>query len=74
MLHILSFIYFAALFSTAAIVIVGMLLGNREAIRRALDLYQSNPVALLPLPVERMSNRTRVIRRATPAPVLRLAA
>lgn len=74
MLHILAFIYFAALCSVAAAVIAGMIYGNRAAIRRALTPYQSRPVALLPLAVAPSSRRTRVIRIAAPAPVLRLAA
>lgn len=74
MLHVLAFIYFVALGSVAAAVIAGMMYGNRDAIRRALTPYQSRAVALLPLAVAPCSRRTRVIRMAAPAPVLRLAA
>lgn len=74
MLHALALVYFVALASAACAVIAGMIYGNRETIRLALTPYESRPVALLPLPMERSSNRTRVLRRAMPAPALRLAA
>ena len=74
MLHLLALVYFTAMLSAAGIVILGTLVANGQAIRRALFLYESRPVAFLPLPVKRPISRARVIRMATPAPALRLAA
>jgi hypothetical protein len=74
MLHLLALVYFAALLSAAGIVIMGTLLANGQTIRRALFMYESRPVAFLPISVERLVSRARVIRMAMSAPVLRLAA
>lgn len=74
MLHVLTLAYFAALFSGAALVVAGTLLGNRALIMRALGLREAAPALLPPISAARPAARARVVRMASPAPVLRLAA
>lgn len=73
MLHVLALTYFVTLLSVAGIVMAGTLRANRDVVMRALGLCET-PVALLPPPSARQPGRARVIRIASPAPVLRLAA
>lgn len=74
MLHFLTGTYFVLLMVGALAVIVGMLLANQDEIRQALGISEASELPMLPMPVERRRGEPRVIRMASPASALRLAA
>ena len=74
MLHFLTGTYFVLLMAGALTVIVGMLLANRDEIMEALGLSEAVDLPMLPAPAERRRSEPRVIRLASSASALRLAA
>ena len=74
MLHFLTGTYFVLLMAGAVSVIVGMLLANRDEISQALGLSEVSDLPTLPAQVERRRGEPRVIRMASRASAMRLAA
>lgn len=74
MLHFLTGTYFVLLMAGALAVIIGMLLANRDEILEALGLSDASELPMLPVSVERRRGEPRVIRMASRASMLRLAA
>ena len=74
MLHFLTGTYFVLLMVGALAVIAGMLLANRAEIMEALGLAEASELPMLPAPAERRRAEPRVIRMASPASALLLAA
>lgn len=74
MTHVLVGTYFVLLLLGATAVIFGMLLANRDHILAALGLDESHALQSLPAPIESRRSPPRVIRMASPASALRLAA
>lgn len=72
MLHILGGIFFMVVLMTALTVVAGMLLGNREAIGRALGWRLPSLLPPLPVATPRPA-AVRIVRRVQ-VPALRLAA
>ena len=73
MLHILAGIYFVIMLLAASAVIAGTMFANRDRILSALGSREPS-IAPLPLSSDRMRRPARVVRMASPAPLLRMAA
>jgi hypothetical protein len=73
MLHILAFIYFVGTLGAAFAIIAATLHTDRDRIAAVLGLRSKSALPPLPLAARRVVT-VRVIRTASPAPALRLAA